>query len=264
MDSNKILNLISLILKNNNEYIVIKENGEIIYPSDKEIISTIDSIKNNKINNNKYKFNNLIYQIANQTIEYDNNIYEIEFIRDITRIKKLQFKNMIDGATNLYNKDTILKKLDLAILNNKVKSIIVVMSDIDLFKYINDNYSHIIGDEVLKNVANILNKNINKIGKVGRYGGDEFIFIFQNTTIEKVEKIINNIKNDIKKINVSYENEEIKKITMSFGISKINRHEIQDNDILSIRERIISEADDALYESKENGRNRLTIYEKKD
>jgi len=51
---------------------------------------------------------------------------------------------------------------------------------------------------------------------------------------------------------------------MSFGISKINRHEIQDNDILSIRERIISEADDALYESKENGRNRLTIYEKKD
>ena len=140
MDSNKILNLISLILKNNNEYIVIKENGEIIYPSDKEIISTIDSIKNNKINNNKYKFNNLIYQIANQTIEYDNNIYEIEFIRDITRIKKLQFKNMIDGATNLYNKDTILKKLDLAILNNKVKSIIVVMSDIDLFKYINDNY----------------------------------------------------------------------------------------------------------------------------
>ena len=126
----------------------------------------------------------------------------------------------------------------------------IVMCDIDYFKQINDTYGHEMGDTVIKKVGEILLQSI-RIGDIAcRYGGDEFLIIFntdrQDVIIQRMETVMEQVKSTIP---LPYHT-----ITLSIGIA------FQDeNDTL---ESLIKKADQALYESKENGRNQISIYEK--
>lgn len=140
----------------------------------------------------------------------------------------------------------------------------VIMCDADHFKYYNDTFGHQIGDEVIKAVGRILTESTRRIDTVARYGGDEFILMLPDATYNgaiktcfRIQKAIRetlDIKKYIKEI-CGLEEVEIPpehKISLSMGVTKFVRGKVSDT--------IISEADNALYQSKEGGRDCIHVY----
>jgi len=121
------------------------------------------------------------------------------------------------------------------------------MLDIDFFKKINDTYGHIIGDEVLIRVANKIKENIRETDIFGRWGGEEFLIIATNTSLEYgynlALKLCNVLEDEIKIKDIN--------VTASFGVTQIKDDDKDENVLLN-------RADTALYSSKENGRNMVT------
>jgi len=164
---------------------------------------------------------------------------------------KLEEISLRDPLTNLYNRRYILEmvpqKFAEAIRHGFNLSLI--MGDIDHFKKINDTYGHLKGDFVLKALAGLLSANIRKEDVVARYGGEEFLIILthcsQEFAIEKAE----NIRKEIELLNP-----ENIHVTISFGIASISFCP------QCSLEELINFADMALYDAKNNGRNRVEIY----
>lgn len=183
--------------------------------------------------------------------DYVKNIYDkIDSITDI-ELKKLVLK-LIDDRNALKNQikvDTLTGVYNRRILSDINKFSSIVICDIDDFKNINDNYGHYVGDKVLKLVASTLKNNSNN-GIICRYGGDEFLIIFEkcpNNLVKKQMEIIKCAMNSV--------NEDLNfDITLSYGIS-FNKGD-------STLESVIKEADEALYNSKNNGKN-IIMYHKK-
>ena len=162
----------------------------------------------------------------------------------------------VDSATGLLNKRACMEYTKLVITSKDDKIHYMIMFDVDNFKSINDTYGHIVGDIVLNNIGKLL-KNELKDCLIGRYGGEEFIILMPNTNnsfekIEKVRELISNIK-------VNFENITIDNISMSFGIYNITE-DIVNEDVKSLRKKYIDNADKALYTSKENNKNKTTVY----
>lgn len=147
---------------------------------------------------------------------------------------------LIDNLTNIYNRK---------VLNDRLKYDVLVMCDIDNFKTINDTYGHQTGDELLKTIAKNLSKILRNEDTLLRYGGDEFTILFKNCTMEDIKRKLDKVKENKFSINDSTVT-----ITMSFGITEYTEGKCL--------EEAISEADQALYESKKLGKNKVTIYKK--
>ena len=163
--------------------------------------------------------------------------------------KELEISSQTDKLTSLFNR----AKLD-SILDKEIKykkryetSLSLVIADIDYFKKINDTYGHVVGDIILKEFADILSKNIREIDYVGRWGGEEFLFIFPQTNDSDAHKITENLRKIIENHNF-YKNI---KVTASFGIN-----ECKDENPT----KCISKADKALYEAKNSNRNCVKIF----
>ena len=205
----------------------------------------------------KDKNNKVIYPKDKRKLDYIRKIY-INYSKekkDITDLVSLKSRYEIDSLTTVLNRKVILDKIDKYISENKL-NFSIVMGDIDDFKKINDTYGHVIGDIVLNKIGNILRCELPD-SLVGRYGGEEFIILMPNTNnsfekIEKVRELISNIK-------VNFEDITIDNISMSFGIYNITE-DIVNEDVKSLRKKYIDNADKALYTSKENNKNKTTVY----
>lgn len=125
--------------------------------------------------------------------------------------------------------------------------------DIDHFKLINDNYGHKAGDKTLTLVAQLILQNCRDTDFIARFGGEEFVMILPNTNAEQALTLANNIRSIIADSGFNYNSEAIT-LTISAGISQFT----SDDDFESVFER----ADQALYSSKEQGRNKCTILNK--
>ncbi len=149
--------------------------------------------------------------------------------------------------------------------DSHVETFAVIMVDADHFKYYNDTFGHQIGDEVIKGVGRILTESTRKIDTVARYGGDEFIMLLPEVTysgavktcfrIQKAIKNNLNIQQIIKEI-LNLDNVEIPpehKISLSMGVTKFIRGKT--NDVM------VNEADNALYHSKEAGRDCIHLFD---
>ena len=126
------------------------------------------------------------------------------------------------------------------------------MLDIDKFKNINDTYGHKVGDDVIITLANNLINSQRKSDITCRFGGEEFIILLPNTTLDGAKNVAQKLRQNIENISINNENKIIK-FTISLGVSQIdiqNEHNI---------EKALKRADDALYEAKENGRNKVCI-----
>jgi diguanylate cyclase (GGDEF)-like protein/PAS domain S-box-containing protein len=128
----------------------------------------------------------------------------------------------------------------------------VVMFDIDHFKKVNDTYGHQAGDEVIRVVSKVLRDNLRKTDIAGRYGGEEFGIILGNTTAKSAHIFCERIREQVEALEVVHENRRIR-FTVSLGIS-------QASDKASDYKNWLEQADQALYSSKEGGRNRTTIF----
>lgn len=128
---------------------------------------------------------------------------------------------------------------------------IMVMMDIDHFKKVNDKYGHDAGDIVLKEVAKKIDNVFVSNAMACRYGGEEFAGIIFDENIDKVVELCEGLRREIEESVYSYDKWDIK-VTISIGIAKIYRN-------IGF-EKSITYADNALYTSKETGRNKVTIY----
>lgn len=175
---------------------------------------------------------------------------QMELIIDNMTLEKL---SIFDDLTKLYNARYFREKLDEYTGRYPVLSLILL--DIDFFKKINDTYGHLGGDAVLETVGRILKEageKENRENVVSRIGGEEFSILMPDKTPREAEKLANYIANVIRAEVIPYDDKEIK-ITMSFGISQW-----EPNVSTSVRD-FYKRADEALYTSKRNGRDRITI-----
>ena len=151
----------------------------------------------------------------------------------------------LDELTRVYNRK-ILKKIEK---EDKINKFIVISYDIDHFKNINDTYGHSAGDIVIQAISNLIDKKFRKKDYTVRMGGEEFISFVQSKDKDFIIKKVEEIKQETQDLNIIYQGTEIK-ITISIGISF--------NFNINLKDRIIN-ADELLYPSKENGRNKITI-----
>ncbi len=164
--------------------------------------------------------------------------------------EKLEKLSVIDTLTRIYNR----LKLDIIMKSNyesyqrykKVFSIIMI--DIDHFKSVNDTYGHLVGDETLKSVVEIIKNTIRSTDILGRWGGEEFMIICEETSCRGAYKL----SEKVRKLIQEHTFETIGKKTISCGVSQIE-------DGLNINE-FIQRADDALYKAKNGGRNQTCSF----
>ena len=158
------------------------------------------------------------------------------------QLKKL---SQTDALTSLYNR----VKLDEIFSQELLRSqryktpLSIIMIDLDFFKAINDTYGHNVGDTVLKRFATLLKKGTRETDFVGRWGGEEFIILCTNTNLEGAIKVSNTLQESIKELDLNIQ----RPLTASFGVTQY----VEDQSLASF----IKNADDALYDAKNSGRN---------
>lgn len=164
--------------------------------------------------------------------------------------KQLQEQANRDFLTKLYNRryfNEIAQDL-LHIAKREGKPLSVVLIDIDKFKTINDTYGHMVGDEVIKTLANTIVETVRVSDIVARFGGEEFALLLPFTDMEGANNIAERIRKNVESQKIVVDNGDIIQFTISLGIASILP---ADNNI----EEPLHRADKALYVAKENGRN---------
>ncbi len=168
--------------------------------------------------------------------------------------KMLKQLSYYDGLTNIYNRlyieNLLEKEFDKSSSTGSVLS--VVMFDLDHFKRINDTYGHLAGDEVLRCIAKTVGSNIRQIDMFGRYGGEEFLLIMPDTHNNDCTLFCQQIRTSVQDMAINFDNIVIK-VTLSMGVTRYRQGM---KDYLQL----IHEADIALYQSKKEGRNRVTTF----
>lgn len=167
---------------------------------------------------------------------------------------KLKGMAMKDGLTGLYNYALLMELLEKELtqqerLNNNLA---FAMLDIDFFKKINDTYGHMVGDIVLKELAGLLNQYVRKSDIVGRYGGEEFGIVFPQISQQAAWAICERIRQKVEEFQFNAEGQVVA-ITISIGMCfKSSEKNLN-------QQEIVKRADDALYQAKRNGRNRIEV-----
>jgi diguanylate cyclase (GGDEF)-like protein len=183
------------------------------------------------------------------------NVYQTDLEKIVEeRTKELEEKNneleilsITDKLTNIYNRIMLDKTLDEKIesAQGKDSKFGVIIIDIDYFKMVNDTYGHQTGDMTLVSFAKILTNNIGENDLLGRWGGEEFVIICADSTLDDILSLSENLRQKVE----SYDFEVIGTKTASFGVSIYTQ-----NDTVKS---LVGRADEALYKAKDNGRNRV-------
>ena len=139
----------------------------------------------------------------------------------------------------------------------------IILSDIDKFKKVNDNYGHLIGDFVLKEFTKRIRNNCREYDFIGRYGGDEFIVCLPNTNIQQSLIVAQRIREAILKQDFIYQDCNIP-ITGSFGVNALENFNsiLEKKDSDHIIKEILEKTDVSLYDAKKNGRNQIKFPER--
>ncbi|MBF8982419.1 diguanylate cyclase [Lutibacter sp. B2] len=171
-------------------------------------------------------------------------------------IKELAQKNKMlieyasqDYLTSLLNHKSFYEYLEKIFVTTKTFSVCIL--DIDNFKKVNDQYGHIAGDEILKQVADILKASVCSTDIVSRYGGEEFAIIFPNTKIELAKIICERIRLNIQEAAFKALTKNIN-ITISGGVKEINKEVY-----LEAQKKFVDSVDQLLYKAKMSGKNKI-------
>ena len=171
-------------------------------------------------------------------------------------LDKMSDLAITDELTGLYNRRYAMKILEhqKGMADRKAYNFAICFFDLDLFKAINDNYGHHVGDLVLKKFSEIVKGNISDIDYCSRFGGEEFVLILVKKNIEAARQIADNIRRLVDETNFG-EIKEGLKVTVSVGVSEFESEE----EI----EHCLNRADEALYEAKDAGRNQVKFKQSK-
>jgi len=157
-----------------------------------------------------------------------------------------------DPLTGLFNRryldDTLPRELNHARRQNA--KMCIAMLDIDHFKHFNDTFGHEAGDLLLRELGRVLNENVRRSDIVCRFGGEEFVLVLLDSTLEASRKHIERILSHVKELQVRYGDQLLNSMTLSVGLVEANEHEITADDLLRA-------ADEAMYAAKRAGRDRI-------
>ncbi|MFC1543138.1 diguanylate cyclase [Candidatus Neomarinimicrobiota bacterium] len=158
---------------------------------------------------------------------------------------------MYDTLTNLLSRRALLEQAEVERQRTMRygRHLSLLMIDIDHFKKVNDTYGHIVGDSVLREIAQALKKHTRRSDFVGRYGGEEFLIILPETRLERALVLAEKLRGQVADLAISTNGKVVKGVTVSIGVSEY------DNDP-NIDE-FINRSDKWLYAAKKNGRNQV-------
>lgn len=190
-----------------------------------------------------------IYMLIVRVIEQRMSTYMHAF-------DDLQTKANYDALTGVRNRASFNKisKETFEKFSQNQEPLTVIMFDIDHFKKFNDHYGHEIGDEVLRHVSHLVERELHMDGSKGqlfRYGGEEFIILMRNLDNKRCEEIINDINQTMIDMPLFIQDSQLN-VTLCFGVTMLKTSDTSFDDIFQRVDRYI-------YNSKNNGRNKMTI-----
>lgn len=236
------------------EKLFLEEEG-LFYPDKDDDTSWVEQIKSlNEINRviklQDKENNNKTFIVNVDNYEFDGDRYVIS-LTDITQLREksalLEYQANHDPLTGLSNR-TAFYKVYNAELKRDIRynhSLSLILFDIDNFKMINDNYGHNVGDIALKQIAELTLKNVREHDTVTRWGGEEFIVLLPETDVDGAIQVAEKIRIAIEK----FEDKHIPKFTSSFGVAQLQYEDSHES--------FIQRVDEALYEAKRTGKNKV-------
>ena len=171
------------------------------------------------------------------------------------RTHNLEQLSNTDPLTKIANRRALFERgnTEFSRVERAQNQLALIMIDCDFFKSVNDQYGHLFGDEVLKNLCNVCTKEIRNVDFFARYGGEEFIILLPDSDLNGAIETAKRIQCSLAKSATEYEGKSIF-VTVSIGISTLNN---KHNNF----EQLINDADMAMYKAKTNGRNRIEVLE---
>ena len=204
------------------------------------------------------KGNEVPVEISLNPVTINDELFVSVLLHDISKQKQmedeLRYLACHDALTGLYSRN----KMDLK-LNEEIQrasrykhTMSIFMLDIDHFKDVNDTYGHDVGDEVLKHVANEIERSIRTTDFAARFGGEEFIIILPETVTQKAEELAERLRNSIANFHMYTKYDKDIKLTVSIGIATYPSH-------AKTAPELLKAADTAMYAAKEAGRNKVMV-----
>ena len=193
-------------------------------------------------NNDQIKIGNVLFKFLEEG--------SLEAVANQT----LQQKSEKDPLTKIWNKGALLQKGPEAFKRARLLEapLSLLVFDIDFFKKVNDNYSHAAGDFVLSEISQVVSSELIRGDDFfARFGGEEFVIILFGSTIDQADEIGERIRAKIENHDFMYDEKKLP-ITISVGVS-------QQDDNMKSWDELFQRADAALYQSKNNGRNQVTV-----
>ena len=256
-------NTLQKILNSQNALLFVVNNEEISYTNQKFLeyfgVKRVGDVRRKNLNlyqsvDSSLESYDALFDRLNGKEEYitinnDTFILQASLVEErhklftLTKITKLSKEMELDGLTGVYRKSYFNAYFEK--LMNENKEAILVVVDIDNFKNINDSFGHQVGDEVLREFATLIQNNIRSRDILARWGGEEFLILFEDSSLKDALRKINSIRELIEAHNFKI----IGSLTASCGMTSRNK---EDN-CHSFLER----ADKALYQAKNNGKNRV-------
>lgn len=204
------------------------------------------------------------FVVGKKILEDDYTDQEINYINVLIKFVSIALQNNIhykraitDFKTHLYNHSFFMIRIEeeLARVRRYNTEMALLITDVDKFKNFNDTYGHLAGDEVLIYISQVLRESIREEDVAARFGGEEFVLMLVQCDEDSAWRVAERIRKKIEDLTVTYEEHKLH-VTISIGLSHVTGQmadEIAPADLLE-------QADVALYNSKETGRNRTTIY----
>lgn len=207
-----------------------------------------------------------VINITNKLNEKLFNQDDMEFMIALSNQASMAINNaqlyelaIKDGLTKLYIYRHFHYLLDSELKRSERYGhpVTLLMMDIDNFKSINDTYGHQIGDEILKQIAEVIQKTCRKIDMPSRYGGEEFSMILPETTATNAKIIAERLRQRIENIKVKTKNNNLLSPTISIGIAAFPEHAANSDELIGF-------ADKALYYAKGSGKNCVAMFDKQE
>ena len=171
-----------------------------------------------------------------------------------TKLARYRNEALKDPLTRIDNRRGFEKKLKNAIVqaNTDETSLCLVIADIDYFKKVNDTHGHLVGDNVLRMVAATIKDSTKGKDMAARIGGEEFAILLPDTPFDGAMKLANDMRLAFERLDLKKKStgESLGKITLSFGVANYKKAEVAED--------FVNRADEALYKSKNTGRNKVT------
>ncbi len=275
--------ILDTFIANHLVYIFLKHNGKnkLVYPSacmDKRIIETVENFHSKAENlltqNKKIGYfplaseNSQIGTLVTKSTEDELTEQEIYYIEQITKqvsttitranvYSEILKHATLDALTGFYNRRQLEERVkqETATAKRKKTSLCAIMTDIDFFKKVNDTYGHAAGDAVLKTVAKIMRSQLREYDIAARYGGEEFAILLPLTKQDEALRVAERLRHavekkviDIEKVNTKNDTKTIS-VTISLGVHCFDNKDKPETLLLN--------ADKALYQAKESGRNKV-------